>query len=364
MSLADRIKKVSTSKYTAPLGKVKIPNYRATTAVLAINIALQGDLNGCVTPGHTIIAGDSKHFKTSIALICGGAWLQKYPDAALLFIDTEYGTGEEVTDYFEACGVDTSRVIHCPVDDIEQIKFELTAQLKGLEKDDKLFVVIDSLGGAASRKEAEDADKGHSAQDMGLRAKAINSLWRIVTPLMKKTGTPIFSINHIYDGDHHAKVISGGRKILLSADDAWIVGRRQQKEGTEVSGYTFVLNVEKSRTVREKSKIPLDVTFEGGIKTHGPLFEIALEAGFITRTKVGWFAKTDPETGEVSGNSFRAKAADDPEFWNDIIEDKRFNEAIRKRYRLSKEGLLKAAEKAAEDFETVIDEATDGAADE
>lgn len=63
MALLDRLKKNSQSKIAAPLGKVKIPDYSAKTDVLAINIALAGDLDGEVTPGHTIIAGDSRHFK-------------------------------------------------------------------------------------------------------------------------------------------------------------------------------------------------------------------------------------------------------------------------------------------------------------
>ena len=352
-SLTERIKKNSRSKVSNFLGKVKLPDNKASTAAYAINIALEGDLNGAIRPGHLLIAGDSRHFKTSIALVCAKAWMDKYPEGALLFIDTEFGASEE---YFASCGIDTDRVLHVPVSDIEEIKFELSKQLDALEKDDKLIVIVDSLGGAASRKEAEDADRGHSAQDMGLRAKAINSMWRVLTPKMKMTGTPIITINHIYDGDHHQKIISGGRKVLLSADDAWIISRRQEKEGTEVKGYAFIINVEKSRKVREKSKIPLYVSFDGGILTHRPLVDIATETGWMVSPSKGWRCIVDPETGEVIGNNFRERDAYEPEFWTDLIKNPKFNESIRKRYRLGENALLRAAEKEQEELEEIIED--------
>ena len=352
-SLAERLKKNSKNKLTNFLGKVKLPDYSASTSSPGLNVALSGSVDGVITPGHTIIAGDSRHFKTSIALVMASAWLNKYPEAALLFIDTEFGASIQ---YFESCGVDTDRVIHVPVDDIEDIKFELNRQLGALEKDDKMFVIIDSLGSAASRKEAEDADRGHSAQDMGLRPKAINSLWRVITPKMKKTGTPIISINHIYDGDHHAKIISGGRKVLLSADAAWIIGRRQNKEGTELQGYNFIINVEKSRTVREKAKIPLYVTFAGGIDTHKSLVDIALKIGWLATPSVGWRCFIDPETGEAISDNFREKEAYVPEFWDDMLANEKFTQAIRNYYRLDSNSLIAAAQKAIEEEQEVIEE--------
>ena len=71
MSLLDKIKKNSTIKESAILSKSKLFNEKdiIPTAVYAINIALSGKLDGGLTPGHTMWAGPSKHFKTAFSLL-------------------------------------------------------------------------------------------------------------------------------------------------------------------------------------------------------------------------------------------------------------------------------------------------------
>lgn len=132
-------------------------------------------------------------------------------------------------------------------------------------------------------------------------------------------------------------VVSHNTGGIYSSDDIWIVGRRQVKEGTEVTGYDFIINIEKSRTVKEKSKIPVSVSFEGGIKTHAALLDIALESGHLVKPKNGWYNKADPETGEIlDEKSYRKAECEEPEFWDSIIADPRFNTFIRNKYRLDK----------------------------
>ena len=79
---------------------------------------------------------------------------------------------------------------------------------------------------------------------------------------------PLLAVNHTYQeiGLFPKQIVSGGTGITYSADNVWIIGRQQDKVGTEIQGYHFVINVEKSRFVREKSKIPISVSWEGGIE--------------------------------------------------------------------------------------------------
>jgi hypothetical protein len=74
-------------------------------------------------------------------------------------------------------------------------------------------------------------------------------------------------------------IVSGGTGVYLSADNIFILGRQQEKDGTEIIGYNFIINVEKSRYVREKSKIPVCVKFEGGLSLWSGLLDMALESG-------------------------------------------------------------------------------------
>ncbi len=161
MSILDKIKKNSSIKDSAILAKSKFFTDKdmIPTAVPAINIALSGKLDGGLTPGLTMWAGPSKHFKTAFSLLMAKSYLDKYPDSALLFYDSEFGTPQS---YFDSFGIDTNRVLHTPLTDIEQLKFDVMQQLTNLERGERLIIVIDSIGNLASKKEVEDALEGKS----------------------------------------------------------------------------------------------------------------------------------------------------------------------------------------------------------
>ena len=54
--------------------------------------------------------------------------------------------------------------------------------------------------------------------------------------------------------------MSGGTGVTYSANTVFFMGRQQEKKGTEIEGYNFILNVEKSRFVKEKSKLPISIS--------------------------------------------------------------------------------------------------------
>ena len=70
-NLIERIQKNSTIKQTDILTGSKFFNDQdlIQTSVPAVNVALSGKLDGGLTPGLTVFAGPSKHFKTSFALM-------------------------------------------------------------------------------------------------------------------------------------------------------------------------------------------------------------------------------------------------------------------------------------------------------
>jgi hypothetical protein len=99
--------------------------------------------------------------------------------------------------------------------------------------------------------------------------------------------------------------------------------------------------VEKSRYVREKSKIPITVNYEGGINRWSGLLDIALEGGYVAKPKVGWYAKVDRATGEVDGKNFRAgDIVDSKEFWMTMFQETDFAAFIKRKYSLDTEGSL------------------------
>ena len=344
----DKLKKNSKVNFTAVLSESEFFTNRefTKTNVPMINVALSGDMDKGLTSGLTVLAGPSKHFKTSFALLMASAYLEQNDDAVMLFYDSEFGSPQS---YFKTFGIDTNRVLHTPITDVEQLKFDLVNQLDGLEKGDKIVVVIDSIGNLASKKELEDALNEKSVADMS-RAKALKGLFRMVTPYLQMKNVPLLAVNHTYQemGLFPKAIVSGGTGIYYSADNIWIVGRRQNKKGTEVTGYDFIINVEKSRFVREKSKIPVSVSWEGGISRWSGLLDVALALGFVTKPSPGWYVRTNPETGESEEKKVREADTNTAEFWNPILDETNFKEKVRDMYSIS--GKLETIEEE-EDFE-------------
>lgn len=477
-NIMDRLKKSSKIKDSEVLADSVYFNHdresEVSTIIPMINVALSGRLDGGLTSGLTIFAGPSKHFKTMYSLLMASAYLKKYPESALLFYDSEFGSPQG---YFESFDIDTNRVLHAPITDIEELKFDLMNQLKEMEKKDRVIIVIDSIGNLASKKEMEDALNEKSVADM-TRAKAIKSLFRMVTPFLTTKDVPLIAVNHTYQTQEmfSKAVVSGGcvvkgteiqtpnglkkvedfkvgdtvntlsgkqkvthtwnpdtlengmpecyeiefedgykvicsnkHKFLIdgkwietkdltpdidcttlskdvkmkiksitnvgkipvydlsveevehyvlkngvvthntgiyyAANTIWIIGRRQDKQGTEIQGYHFVINVEKSRFVKEKSQIPISVSWDGGIQKYSGLLEIALEGGFVVKPSNGWYSKVDLETGEPVGTKYREKDTHTSEFWNDILSNERFYDFVKNKYMVPHLNLMNNEEK-------------------
>ena len=335
MSILDKIKKNSSIKESAILSKSKFFTQKdmIPTSIPIINVALSGKLDGGLTPGLTMWAGPSKHFKTAFSLLMAKSYLDKYPDAALLFYDSEFGTPQS---YFDSFGIDTDRVLHTPLTDIEQLKFDVMQQLTSLERDDKLIIIIDSIGNLASKKEVDDALEGKSVADMS-RAKQVKSLFRMVTPHLTMKDIPMIVVNHTYKeiGMFPKDIVGGGTGSYYSADNIFILGRQQEKEGTEVVGYNFIINVEKSRYVKEKSKIPVSVSFDGGISRWSGLLDIAIDGGFVVKPSNGWYSKVDPSSGEIEEKKYRIKDTDTSDFWLPLLKSKKFQEYVTNKYQIA-----------------------------
>ena len=334
MSLLDKIKKNSTIKDSAILSKSKFFTEKdmIPTSIPMVNVALSGKLEGGLTPGLTMWAGPSKHFKTAFSLLMAKSYMDKYDEAVLIFYDSEFGTPQS---YFDTFGIDTERVLHTPLTDIEQLKFDIMKQLEGIERNDRVMIIIDSIGNLASKKEIDDALEGKSVADMS-RAKQVKSLFRMVTPHLNLKDIPMVVVNHTYKeiGLYPKDIVGGGTGSYYSADNIFIIGRQQEKDGTEITGYNFIINVEKSRYVREKSKIPVSVSYDGGINKWSGLLEIALESGHVLKPTNGWYCKVDKETGET-GDKKRLADTQNEEFWGEILASEDFKDFVRKKYEIS-----------------------------
>lgn len=321
-SLMEKILKNSTIKQAEPLLESDLLQEKETTStkIPMINLALGGKFVGGIGAGITTIAGPSKHFKTSFGLVMVAAFLDKYQDAVCIFLNNEFGAKKA---YFEQYGVDTSRVIHVPFEDIEKLTFETVRQLKELTETENVIFLIDSIGNASSIKEVEDALAEKGVSDMS-RAKKLKSYFRIITPMLYMKNIPLIAINHTYKTQEmFAKdVVGGGTGIMYSSDTVWIIGKNQLKEKDEITGSKFIIRVEKSRYIKEKSQFPITVRWTSGIAKWSGFEDVAEQLGIIYKSKIGKSGAYSYD--RLNGETIQTKAdqidnAD--EFWNVVLEE-------------------------------------------
>lgn len=339
--LMARLKKASKIAETSSLAENEILGNLecAHIGIPAFDIAFCGDLDGGVTSGLTLFCGASKCFKSVSVLVCAKAYLDKYDDAVMIFYDSEMGASK---DYFKSVGIDLERVLYTPITDVEALKFDIMAQLEQIKRGDHVIIVVDSVGNLASKKEVEDALSEKSAADM-TRAKQLKSLTRMITPHLNLKNIPMLVVNHTYKemSLFPKDIVSGGTGLVYGANQIFIITRSQEKKGTDLIGYNFNINIEKSRLVREKSRIPLTVTFDGGINRWSGLLEMALASGDVIKPSNGWYQKVDPETGEILERKYRAAETNTAEFWDSIIHSESFKDWVKRTFRIANDKLIK-----------------------
>lgn len=301
------------------------------TNIPALNIALSGDVTKGFGSGVITIAGKSKHFKTLFALEMCKAFLQTNEDAVLVFFDSEFGSPRE---YFKSFGDASDRIIHIPVTTVEEFRTEIINQIEGIERADKVVFMLDSIGNLASMKEFDDAVSGKQTVDM-TRAKVVKSIFRLITARLKLKDKTLFTINHTYQTLEmfSQEVMGGGTGTIFASDTIIFMGKQQEKDGKDLVGYNFILNIEKSRFVKEKSKIGVLVTYEGGIYKYSAIFDLAVELGFLEVPSQGFYSLPGED------KKLRRKVIeDDSETMESILNNPDFQELIRKKYQLAEAG--------------------------
>ena len=297
-SLMEKMLKAGAGKVSASvLSTSKFFNQKdpIVTDLPILNAAFSGRLDGGLVPGLTVFAGASKSFKTMLGLYCMKAYLDKHKDGIAILYDSEFGITPE---YIQSFGIDTDRVLHIPIPNIEDLKFDIMGRLDEIGKGDKVFLLIDSIGNLASKKEVEDALNETSVADM-TRAKQLKSLFRMVTPILTMKDIPCIAINHIYmeQGLYPKAIVSGGCLV----------------EGTMVQtldGLQAIENIVKGTIVPtlDGNKVVTNTwtpeTLEFG---ETDCYEIEFEDGFVVTvssqhpflTENGWVDAEDINEGDI-----------------------------------------------------------------
>jgi hypothetical protein len=185
-----------------------------------------------------------------------------------------------------------------------------------------------------SDKEAEDAKKNDVKVDM-TRAKEIKSLFRIVTSEAAIKQIPIIVVNHSYSTLEmfSKEVAAGGRGAQYAAHTLFFITKAQEKEkedGKDVlTGFRFTLRTGMSRYVKENALFPITVHFGIGIDKYSGIFDLALELGFITCPKQGWYLMEG-----MDKQVRRADLEENAEVLDKLLNNDKFVELVEKKYSL------------------------------
>ena len=151
---------------------------------------------------------------------------------------------------------------------------------------------------------------------------------------------------------------------MYSADSTFILGKSQEKDGTELKGYKFTMVVEKSRFIRDKTKIPISVHFEHvdsegevrrGILKYSGLLDIAKDTGFVQKCRVGrsngFELYIDGEPTDIKTTTRDADVNET--FWTQVFDKTNFKEVVESIYCIPTSRTAEQAE-LAEQFDSAV----------
>ena len=311
------------------------------TGCLVLNSIVSGSIYGGVPKGRiTIFAGDSGCGKTFILnKILANA--QRKGMIPVIF-DTEIAVENEGA---ENVGLDTSNVKYVPVDTVENCRNQIMAFLDEVEKEPELhgkFIIsIDSLGNLASEKEINDAGANKGAMDMGLRAKQLKSMMRMVTFKAAVTGTTVICSNHTYANPaalHPTLVKSqaGGSGPIYMASilvqmaakkektDASNDGDEALTESRNYSGVTLRMVTVKNRFIPAFLQGEAYLNFKTGLDKYSGLKDIAVAHGIIQQNG-STYSMGDKKLG------YYKNWRNDKDTWNNILP--KLESSISEKYR-------------------------------
>jgi RecA/RadA recombinase len=318
----DKINSDATYLSDSPLSEVKdwIP-----TGCYALNAIISGSVYKGVPSGRvTGFYGLQSSGKTMIVnKIAANAQKMGYKHVA--YFDSENALDAMVA---ERLGGDITKIKHLPVELIEDCKNQCIKLLTGLMEigaKRKAVIIIDSLGNLSTRKELNDALEGSDASDMGLRAKSLSSLIRLLTYRAAKVEAPVLFTNHVYEnpGQLHPGMIkkqSGGLKPLFIASVLVQLSVSANKVednknaatsviGDRINGVTLTALTAKNRFVPPFIAAEnIQLNFKTGLSMYMGLLDLAEKYGMITKEGTRYIYKN-----EIIG--FRSQFEDKGEFW-------------------------------------------------
>ena len=279
------------------------------TGSYSFNALLSGSIYGGLPNNRiTAIAGEAATGKTFFALGIVKSFLDKDPNAGVIYFESENAISK---DMIESRGVDSSRIVVMPVSTVQEFR---TQSIKIIEKyieqpeasRKPMLFCLDSLGMLSTTKEMEDTAAGKETRDM-TRSQIVKSTFRVLTLKLGQAGVPMIMTNHTYDvigSMFPQKEMGGGSGLKYAASSIIYLGKRKEKDGTEVVGNIIHCKNYKSRITKENAQIDVRLSYKQGLDRHYGLLELGEECGVFKKVSTRYEM---PDGTKVFGKSINTE---------------------------------------------------------
>lgn len=269
-----------------------------------LNRILSGSLyKGLPSKSLSLLVAPEACFKSSFMCLCA-AKAQKEGYTPVIF-DTE---GAWTGDFVERWGLDPDNILYIYTPWISEI-MTMMGQIIDDAETEKLFVILDSLGGVERLKMIDDAtgkDQKVKA-DQGSLQKEIKRMLKMFLNIVKRKDSVGIMAGHFFGNPNSyggADEIGGGKFAKLAPDI--IISMKKQpiyeNPGAKASDRVVIGNEIKACTLKNRFYPPfqeatIHIDYKDGINTVAGLMDIMLECGMITKSG-SWYSCGDDRLGQ------------------------------------------------------------------
>ena len=265
-----------------------------------LNRVLSGSLyKGLPSKSLTMLVAPEACFKSSFMCLCAAtAQAQGYTP---VIFDTE---GAWTGDFVSRWGLDPNNILYIYTPWIDEIMVMMGSIIDG--DDEKLFTILDSVGGLEKLKMVDDA-VGKDAKvkaDQGTLQKEIKRMLKMFLNIVKRKDSVGIMAGHFFGNPNSyggADEIGGGKFAKL-APDIIISMKKQQifsNPEAKASERITIGNEIKACTLKNRFYPPfqeatIQINYKDGINPMAGLMEIALTCGSVTKAG-SWYSLTDSQ---------------------------------------------------------------------
>jgi RecA/RadA recombinase len=321
MDFLKEIVKEVGGEYTKLASDIDETETYVDTGSYIFNALVSGSIFGGVSGNKiTAIAGESSTGKTFFSLAVVKNFLDNNPDGYCLYFDTEAAITKSL---LESRGIDTNRLVVVNVVTVEEFRGKalkaVDIYLKKSEGERKpCMFVLDSLGMLSTEKEITDALNDKQVRDM-TKSQLVKGAFRMLTLKLGQANIPMIVTNHVYQviGSYvPTQEMGGGSGLKYAASTIISLGKKKEKDGTEVVGNIIKAKSLKSRLSKENQEVEVRLYYdERGLDRYYGLLELG-EIGGLWKNVAGRY--------EINGKKIYGKEIlkNPEEYFTDEIMEK------------------------------------------